>query len=202
MAIILGIDPSLSHTGLVVFDTTTWQIKYQTAITNPPGSSANYAMAPYDQIKGGISMVIREYGVEHAFIEKMFVGANGSTVELLFCAAFTARQTCHELGVPYHIIPVNGEGKGWRWFTLGVAYTTYKGNQAKIANKSRLMSDLGQKLNNEHTADAAGIALAGWYFTHNEDFRDALGVQKPNYIKEETPRASKPAPRKKAAARA
>lgn len=193
MAIILGIDPSLSATGLSVIDTKTFQIVYQTTIRNAPGTSANYAMDPYDQIRGGVRFVLQNYKVERAFIEKMFVGNNGTTVELLFCAAFTCRQTCHDEGIPYHIIPVNGSGAGWRWFTLGIDYTKYKGGQAKIANKSRLMSDLGQKISNEHQADATGIALAGWYFHSGEDFRDHLGVQKPSFTKETD--APKPTPR-------
>lgn len=34
MAIILGIDPSISNTGLSVIDTNTFQIKYQATIKN------------------------------------------------------------------------------------------------------------------------------------------------------------------------
>jgi hypothetical protein len=183
MAIILGIDPSISATGLIVINTEDFKILYQTTIKNPPGASANYCMDPYDQIRGGLQMVIREYGVEHAYIEKMFIGPNGTTVELLFCAAFTARQACHDLKVPFHIIPVNGVNIGWRWFSLGSEYSKYKGAQAKIANRAILGSALGVKLSSEHVADAAGVALAGWFYQTGVDFRDVRGVSKPEFTK-------------------
>lgn len=202
MAIILGIDPAISNTGLSVIDTETFTIIYQATIRNTPNSSADYAMEPYEQIRGGIGAVIHEYKVEHAFIEMMFMGKSSPVVELLFCAAFVARQACYDHGVPYHIIPVGGAGKGWRFFTLGANYATYKGAESKVANKSRLIGDLGQKISNEHQADATGIALAGWYFMTGEDFREKLGVEKPSYEKptRERTNAPKPPRQRKAAA--
>jgi Holliday junction resolvasome RuvABC endonuclease subunit len=202
MAVILGIDPSISNTGLSVIDTSTFTIIFQATIKNPPNSSADYAMEPYEQIRGGIGAVIHEYKVEHAFIEQMFAGRNPTTFELLFCAAFVARQSCYDHGVPYQILPVNGAGKGWRWYVLGANYATYKGAEAKVANKSRLIGDLGQKISNEHQADATGIALAGWYFMTGEDFREKLGVEKPSYEKptRERTNAPKPPRQRKAAA--
>lgn len=202
VAIIMGVDPAIANCGIIVFDTTDFTILYQVTLKNPPGSSDNYAMEPYEQIRGGIKAIIELYKVEHAFLEMMFAGRNPKTFELLFCAAFVARQACYDSGVPYHIIPVGGAGKGWRHFSLGANYSTYKGAESKVANKSRLIGDLGQKLNSEHTADAAGIALAGWYFMTGEDFREKLGVEKPSYEKptRERTNAPKPPRQRKAAA--
>lgn len=197
MAIIMGIDPSVAHCGLVVFDTADFTLLYQGTIKNPAGAANNYSMAPFDLIRGGVREVAAHYKVEFAYMEKMFPGKIPSIAELLFYASFTVRQALHELDIPVSIIPTIGVRKGWRWFTLGAGYAAFKGVNAKSTNKLRLSDALGVKLVNEHQADAAGVAVAGWYFQTGVDFRDVLGVPKPDFTEPKKDAASKPKSRSK-----
>lgn len=180
---ILGVDPSLRHTGVIVFNTDNFNVVYQGVI----GTSAaveNHSVDAYRQIIGGIECLCSEYPLSDVFVEQMFQSKNSAITEMLFLASFCVRYAASNKEVPYTVVPVMGKPSGtvsggWKHFVLGAEYTKLKGAAGKRGTRRTLESALDTSFKNEHIADAAGIALAGWYLKTGVDFRTVLGKPVP-----------------------
>lgn len=200
MPIIMGCDPSMNHTGIVVMNTDTFDILWQGGINNPSGSSKE-GVTPFAKIRDSIKAVVAEHKVEHVYLERMFQSRNPAITEVLFVAAFMVKLACHDMGVPFTVVAIMGKD-GWKNFTLGYDYTKQKGNLSKQATRRATEKALGVKFGTEHQADAGSIGLAGWYLETGIDFRTVLGADipegigmvadKPKRLGGRKPRASKP----------
>ena len=198
--IILGVDPALIHTGMVVLNTDTFEIIWQGTCNNPSGSSTA-GVAPFVRIRDAVKAIISEHRVERVYLERMFQSRNPAITEALFVASFMVKLACHDMGTPFSVVGIMGKD-GWKNFVMGSEYTKFKGNLAKHHSRFMLETALGIKFGSEHCADAGCIALAGWYLETGTDFRAVLGVAipagvgiaaaKPRNIGGRKPRASKP----------
>lgn len=176
--IILGIDPSRTNTGLVVLDTSTFSVLYQGTLRNPPGGEST-DMLPYKRIYAAVAATISTCHPTMAFAEKMFNSKFGNVAELLFVAAYSARLAAYDAGIPCHVVPITGRNKGWYHYILGDTYSSMKGGLGKVNARVAVEAALGVEFKNEHIADAASIALAGYFYQTGIDFRDVLKLDKP-----------------------
>jgi len=178
--IILGVDPSLANTGFTVFDTDTMELLWQGAIHNAAGSS-NLGVPPFVKIRDAVKAVIDQHKVELVFVERMFQSRNPAVTEVLFIAQFMTKLASYEMNTPFQVVGIMGKD-GWKNFALGAEYTKFKGNLSKTHTRRATENALGVKFQSEHVADAACIALAGWYLHSGIDYRTVRGVPIPEGV--------------------
>ena len=146
---------------------------------------------------GGISCILHEFNIDRVFIERMFKSANQKISEMLFCAAFCIRLVATQSKVPFSMVSILGKRYGWKYFILGERLKTLSSSQQKKAARSQLEHELKTKFQCEHAADAACIALAGWYVQSGEDYRVTLGLKTPESLLPPTPKRRDYSGRKK-----
>jgi hypothetical protein len=197
----VSVDPSKSHTGITVWhvhpDTGHITLAYQGVINNPDALEGPNDVMPYRRIVSGIKATIETYKPDFLFVEQMFQGMSPAVTEMLFVAAFCVRWAASEMNVPFRIVPVMGK-KGWRYFHIGPTYAKLKGGLGKVAARQKIEANLGIKLKNEHIGDSAAIGLAGYFYETGKDYRDVMGIEKPDFsdVPKEKP-ARKPRKSKK-----
>lgn len=176
----LGIDPSLRHTGIAVWDDT-FNLVYQTTInTHADGNSCT----PYVEIVNGITHILRSYNITAAFTEEMFQSRSAYVTKCLYRAQYAAELACFQERVKCFLV----KPTEWQREILGAETKLFKG-LAKVETRRRVEKDLGVKFDSEHSSDSACIALAGINLFFNVDYRVEKGL--PPTLKE-LPKVAKP----------
>ena len=178
----ISVDPSKSHTGITVWrvqENGHLELLYQGVINNPT-LDGPFDVKPYRRIIAGVRATIEQYKPDILFVEKMFQSKMPAISEMLFIAAFCVRMVAEECSVPFRVIPVRGK-EGWNYFHIGPTYSKLKGGLCKTVSRARIESGLGFKFKNEHISDSAAIGLAGYHLETGIDYRDVMGLEKPDF---------------------
>lgn len=175
MAIIIGVDPSLLHTGVSVWEFTDKKVKlkFQTTIENPSGSGKSGEVLPYKNLYNSMKAVLGEFKPQVVFSEKMFASKSGVISEMLFNSSLMVRLAAHDLNIEHRFVPITGP-MGWQTFML-------QGDRVLPIHKKRyirkrLETNTKTEFKTEHSADAGAIGITGWYHFSGTDYRAVLGL--------------------------
>lgn len=145
---IIGIDQSLTDTGVVVLDIESRELVYQGDITSKPGGEPIHRIL---KIKEELREVITKVGPVQGVIEGFGFGARGNAVFDLGGLGYILRELFVEGGIKLLVIAPTSLKK----------YVTGKGNCKKDLMLLNIYKKWGVEFENDNIADAYGLARMG-----------------------------------------
>lgn len=157
----IGLDLSLTGTGVVVLDKYGVLISHNTISSKPTGDNPLKELTRLETIVDTIRDIKQDYSIDVAVIEGVAMGIQSKNTSLVQLSAlnYLVRIMCRDEGIPFIICPP----------TTNKKYITGKGNSPKDVVLMHVYKNWGFEADNNNESDAFGLAHIGASIIHQND---------------------------------